>query len=249
LKELSEATGLREQELEIVALSVDRLVQTTPETKSLDEIAKTLTEMEWPYASGMATKDLQLVLEVIGRALIAKHEPFPIPTSLLLDAKGRVAAIFKGPILVEQLRNDLALLDASWNKISRAAVHFPGQWVRGPWPADPSLVVKNFVAASQPERAERYLKRFKAATTDDQNLADAYYLLADFHRSEKNLEKAISLYEKALAIDEKRSRVHLDLGMVLLGLGNEAAAAQHFRKAARDYPEDSMLRGWLDRAP
>jgi hypothetical protein len=251
LKELSKATGLREHEqgLEIIALSVDQFVQPAAAArKSPDEIAKTLEELGWPYASGMATEELRLVLEVVGRALIARYEPFPVTTSLLIDGKGKVAVIYKGSVSVEQLRKDVAVLDARWNKISRAAVHFPGQWVRGPWPSDPSLVVKNFVATTRADLAEKYLKRFKAATTDDQNLADGYYLLADFHRGNNNFGKAILLYEKALEIDKRRTRVHLDLGMVYLGMGQNQRAARHLRKAAENYPEDEMVRGWLESA-
>ena len=82
--------------------------------------------------------------------------PLPVPSSILLDAKGRIAVIYKGPVEVKRLATDVALLGATKEVLNVEAAHFQGTWIEGPWPATPTGMLDKFMSFGQPEAAKNY---------------------------------------------------------------------------------------------
>ncbi len=89
-----EAT-LRKLGIDILALSVDQ--PDDPAAARSAIVAPFLAKRRFPFNTGLADAEFLGVIEVAGRAQIDKFESLPVPSSLLLDADGRIAFIYKGP--------------------------------------------------------------------------------------------------------------------------------------------------------
>ena len=94
---------LHESGLKIVALSVDSL----DEVQGSQAIDKFILSADLPFTVGTAEPGLVEKLQLVHNHLFGWHRQLPIPTSVLVDSAGRLAAIYKGPIEIEKLRQDV----------------------------------------------------------------------------------------------------------------------------------------------
>ncbi|MCA9216855.1 MAG: ASPIC/UnbV domain-containing protein [Planctomycetales bacterium] len=131
LKAFSEQAGkLNEQGIEIVALSTGALGGNESE---VDE-SELLTQMGFPFRSGVADDALVTKLQMLNDILFEVRQPLPVPTSFMLDRKRRVLAVYKGPISVDSVIADTTLTrsaktTAEWRD---ATVPFSGHWIQTP---------------------------------------------------------------------------------------------------------------------
>ena len=99
-KELAEITSqaevLRAAGVQVVALSVDGLAaeSSTSEQNAPEQLLKRL---RFPFEAGSATHQLVSKLQLFNDVLFDSHRPLPVPTSLLVDERGWLVAIAKGP--------------------------------------------------------------------------------------------------------------------------------------------------------
>lgn len=130
LRELaSHADALRAEGLEVVALSLDGLG--ADRTGSPEAARQFLEDLRFPFTTGMAAAATVNRIELLHGALIHTLRPFPIPSSLLVDADGWVVAIYQGAVNVEQLREDAKALSHPTRPRRELAVPFAGRWA---WP-------------------------------------------------------------------------------------------------------------------
>ena len=108
---ITELSELRDHEseiraagLEVLAISVDGLMDDVSNRASAEAA---LDRMKFPFFRAMASQPLLDSLQKSHDSLVALHRPLPIPTSFLLDERGRVSVIYKGRLKVDQLLVDL----------------------------------------------------------------------------------------------------------------------------------------------
>ncbi|MEM7383341.1 MAG: tetratricopeptide repeat protein [Verrucomicrobiota bacterium] len=226
-------TGLR-----ILALSVDDLEKPTAER--LDKVNTFLSSLPLPFEIGLAGPDFLETLEVAGRAQLDKFESLPLPGSLLLDRKGRIAVVYQGPVTVDQLKTDIALLDQPGPRAMEAA-HFPGRWIEGPAAPSPTVMIDKFMSFGQPEAARTYLDTFARSSENRNNrgLADSYYLIANELRIQKKEDEAIEAYRQSLHHTPDKSASHLELGTLLFRNRAFRKAAPHLQRAAEHNPDNT----------
>jgi tetratricopeptide (TPR) repeat protein/peroxiredoxin len=197
---------LDEANVRIVALAVDHLPLPEPDADMVERVqdaqAKLCSRQSSALAFGLATKPLVEGLEIIHRAYIDRQQTLPVPCSFLLDANGRVAAIYKGPVTVEQLLPDLRLLDASPAAQRDKALPFAGRWASQPFAPNPRPILARFVTAGMTKEAQAYCRRFL-----DECAADPAGLAGD-----------------AQGAAELQSDVYRMLGALLLDAGQHGAA-------------------------
>ncbi len=235
-----DAVGLR-----VLALSVDDM--DAPLTERQETAHAFLRKQAITLEAGLATPEFLETLEVAGRALIDKFESLPIPSSLLIDAQGRVNFIYQGPIHAEQLLHDVAQLDAPAKVRHEAASHFPGTWIDSPWPATPTVMIDKFMSFGRPEAAKAYLDTF-TATADpraQQDLAESYYLVANELRIQKREPEAIQAYQRAQTLAPHKYLVRLELGTLLFKHRRYAEALPHLADAVRAQPGNDNTRKML----
>lgn len=225
----------------VVALSVD-------EDKS--RVRPFLKKIGFPFVAGFANPTLLETLEVAGRAQIDKFESFPIPSSILLDRQGRIAIVYKGAVSADQLVKDAKLLDAAPKTLHAEAVHFPGFWIDGPWPATPTVMIDKFMSFGNPEAAKSYLDAFTVASDKraNQGLAESYFLVASELRLQRNEAAALTAYAKALELDPHKTRIHLEMGTIHFKNRRFAEAVPHLGAAVQAHPDVHNTRRMLSLA-
>ena len=95
--------------------------QTSPASSSVNS--------PFPFASGQATVSLVDKLQIVVDSLFDRHTPLPIPCSILIAEDGQLAAVYKGPLSVDRLLNDVAKLGLDAEQTRMASLPFSGRWL------------------------------------------------------------------------------------------------------------------------
>ena len=193
---------------------------------------------------GLALPAFLETLEVAGRALIDKFESFPIPSSLLFDDQGRVCYVYRGPVSVSQLIDDVRRLGAPAEERHLAASHFQGHWIESPWPATPTVMIDKFMSFGNPVAAKAYLDTFRVSSDRraQQDLSESYYLVANELRIQKRENEAIRAYQRARELAPHKTRVRLELGTMLFKHRRYAEAAPQLVEALKGEPDNGNTR-------
>ena len=133
VEEIKEFTAredeLRKRGVDVVALSVGGL----GEQVSGEAESQLLSEIGFPFRRGVADESLIAKLQMLNDTLLEVREPLPIPTSFLIDKKRRVLIVYKGPVSVDELLDDLQRIQVKTTNEWRAAtVPFAGTWITSP---------------------------------------------------------------------------------------------------------------------
>ncbi len=134
LQELQEfshaADAIRQRGVNIVALHLNNPgTETAAEWKIAQQ---TLARFDYPFLSATAVDDCIGRLEKLQDRILQKHRGIVFPTSFLVDADHRIVAVYKGPLTVDDLLRDVALLDASDNELLTFSLPFAGKWYQSP---------------------------------------------------------------------------------------------------------------------
>ena len=206
LKELKEIAQARDDikaaGLTIVALSVDGMDD--QETGAL-QAAKFIKSIDFPFASGLATKQVLDGLQALHDIHTPMLRPLPLPCSFLIDARGRLTAIYEGAISIREILEDVKKLDGTDSERIVRAASFPGR------------VIEHEIVRLAQRRRESDL-RFRVAKFLQTN-----GLWAD---------EAIQ-YETLLGLEIDLDRVHAELGAALIRQKQFDRAEEHLTKALR----------------
>ncbi len=246
LQELSEwrshADDLQQSGVEVVAISVD--VPETDRDAQRAKINKMLDAMEFPFASGYGSVDLGRQFDVLQRSILRRQQPLPVPSSFLIDARGNLRVIYKGPVEAQQIVADSKLLDASPEAIVAASVPYQGIWLGQPAGSSPNQIAVKFVEGGFVKEAEEYIRQLASMRVDNPryNAADAYVLLGALCLDQKRYEESAEAFRKAIEIDPNHRQSHIELAGILRHLKQPAEAAKHFEQALERRPNDPELR-------
>ncbi|MDG2384886.1 MAG: ASPIC/UnbV domain-containing protein [Pirellulaceae bacterium] len=136
LEEFSQQSqALRALRIDIVALNVDDLLSSGAQQDGQShQSQQLLKKMNFPFRAGQADAELLFKLQLLNDTIFESHAPLPVPSSFLLDRQGRVIAIYRGPVSVEQLVQDVGKLSAAKTTAAwrAASLPFPGHWIMPP---------------------------------------------------------------------------------------------------------------------
>ena len=235
---------LREQGLQILALSVDGL----EDERAADpaEAREFLARLNFPFASGRATRGLLANLEVLRNALFQWARPFAVPTSFLIDDRGRLAAIYTGPVEVEQLLADLALINSNPEQPSLQGLPFQGRWLTQPSPIEAGSWTTKLAQAhynlaidlARAGRTDEAAVQYRETLLLKPDQADAHNNLAAILTGQGMLQQAIDEYREAIQIDPDHRLANHNLGVLLLNQpGRLDEAIKHFKRVITIDPE------------
>ena len=117
---------LRAAGLNIVALSIEAL---DGNAGGAEAASRFIRSIAFPFSAGLATAAVADAMQELHDVLFDMHRPLPLPTSMLVDANGQLAALYKGPVELQVLLDDVANLESSPNELRRRSVPFPGRWI------------------------------------------------------------------------------------------------------------------------
>ena len=206
--------------MDLLALSVDGLEQ-EPQTQ-VQDARKLLDRMQLGIPSGRATSELLDKIEILEQFYFDQHAPFGVPMSLLLDAQGQIAAIYRGPVGVDRLLEDVAILKDPPSRRLEAGLDFSGRTYNRPDRVHLQKMIATHFLESYVEDAVAY---FTAAVRD----------LA-IRRTEAPSGKVRT------ELDEKLFRDHNELGLILSSLGRFNDAIVQMRAALAIFPESVTTR-------
>jgi tetratricopeptide (TPR) repeat protein len=122
----AQEAALREVGVEILTLSVDGLAL-SKETEPVDA-QRFLETTGFPFSAGIALADVLDKLEILQQELFDYYFPFAVPISFLIDERGMLSALYRGPVSVDTLIEDLRKLDTGYEERVALSVPFPGKW-------------------------------------------------------------------------------------------------------------------------
>ena len=241
---------IRDAGLQIIALSVDQLGTAAASDEAVQP-QEVLQKIDFPYVSGWATTELVQQFDLVQKAVLQRDRPLPLPVNFLLDAEGRLAILYKGPVGLQRLVTDVKSLNIRPDASRQLALPFAGRWLHPPAPTSMSRrTVRQLGEMGQVELAIRYARRLERqsqqstvandppAALDRTELANVFATLADTLRERDHLDKALENYRHALTYDTNHKRCHLALGEMLAQAGNLDDAARYFERALDNHPND-----------
>ena len=112
--------------LSIVALNTDPVTEdgAKPDIGPAKRLVK---KQQFPFQVGAVDANTVRLLTVVHNSAISRERPLPLPSSFLVDGQGKVAVIYKGPIGVDQLSKDVAMLGKTLEKAREQAFPFPAK--------------------------------------------------------------------------------------------------------------------------
>ncbi len=224
------ATGL-----DVIALSVDGA--SSKPVADPEAVARLAESLHLPFATGRATVGLLDKLQIVHDQVFDRHSPLPLPTSVLIDADGQLAAIYKGPVEVNGLLADVDALRLEGEPARQASLVFPGRWASQTARISLVPIFRELLRYGYRDDAAAFV-----ASHPDRfppQIVSANLLAADGNRllGEGDLEKAQDRFEHALRIDPQHSEAHVKMGVVVERQGRSGEAETHSRAALRADPQ------------
>jgi tetratricopeptide (TPR) repeat protein/peroxiredoxin len=256
------AAAVRDAGLGVVALSVDGL---DPDKGTGPADAEAMTTrlgfrsagFTWGFADGALLDRVQLLLDVqfSRRILLA------VPTSLLIDGDGRLAAVYRGRVDLERLLDDTRNLGAGLAARRALATPFSGRWLAPPRVLAPTTLARRFAEEGFLDDAGGYLRyalevqgesaavhvaladllvrrqdpgaegHYRRALELAPDGAGAQRKLADLLAAQGKTEEALGHYARALELEPAAADTRYNYGNALQAAGRSNEAADQYRRA------------------
>ncbi len=242
LQEMVDREGdIRSAGLDVLALSVDGLGN--DQATSPADARRLLAKLRFPFATGLATRQLLDKIELVQEVLFDRTLPFAVPLSFLLDRSGRLAAIYRGRFETDALLRDVARLDAPPQQLHAASAPLGGRWIARLPGVGPLALAKVF--AAYPEDMERFLglalanqRAARAAAESpeargalDREEASILLGLAEAGYQQGRRQDAFDHLARAIELDPEQDQAHLSLAGLLRQSDRTRESIPHYRRA------------------
>ena len=256
------AKAFQDAGLDVLTLCVDQ--PTDDRAADRRRIAETARQLNIPFVVAVGDQQFVEILNAFQRAFIGRQTDLPLPSSTLIDAQGRLAVIYKGPVSAEQVLQDVKLLNASEAEIFAGAVPFRGRWLERPPTTVPRLASVSLVEHGFGDAAEAYVRQLLplykplaadqagAGSEENQHKKQEFSSLSHFlgamlfdrqqyHESRKYYEASLALYPNNRGIRRELLRTLMRMELLEPAAEQlESMLAQH-----RDDPENLTKLGRL----
>lgn len=200
---------LQAKGVDIIALSVDGLGD---DKSGRENAARLVSTRNYPFAVGEATDKLVNAFQRLHNLHIPLNAKLSLPSSFLIDSQGRLAVIYKGPVTVETILEDI-----NHSKDTR---------------------VERFAGSAAIEGELIRHKKLEQASIKSAASFQVKYGL-ELQNSGNNVQAA-RLYSEALQLDPSNSEANHFLGLIRHGEGRQAEAIKHLGAAVRLNPDDAL---------
>jgi Flp pilus assembly protein TadD len=223
------APALNESGLMVFALCVDGLDE--PQSVDGNGSKSVIDRLRFPFQSGRASAPLVDKLQIIHNLLFDRHRPLPVPTTVLIDAEGRLAAIYKGRVAARRLADDVRRLNADPIAHRANSTPFPGRWHSPPRDFRPISLANALVERGFVDEAIEYSARLGLEKRPDAKYAKWSARIGNELFRRGQIDAAVARYHEALALDPKLATAHLNLAVALVRRRDLPRAESEFRQA------------------
>ena len=192
---------IRDSGLKILALSVDDLAASGGAGTTAADARKLLDAIQFSSLSGVATAELVRRFQFIHDLVFGQQRQIPVPTSFLLDGAGRLAAIYRGPVSVDRLLQDVAKLPLNDTELSVAALPFPGTWYDARRRFAPMEVPADLLSHGFERDAATYTEQNLSELKRQKGFPQFARLMGDRLAEQNLIDQALRLYRAALEVD------------------------------------------------
>ena len=236
LQELTEfvqrAAEIRSADIEIIAISVDEL----NEEGSVSVAEEILAKLSFPFSSGRARRGTIAGLQQLHDFVVPLQRTLPLPSSFLIDKKGRLTTIYKGRLTVDSLLADAKSVVMAENGLKRASL------------LEGTTLSHAIVAATRRRegfrqrlqfadslRNKAYYKQarelYEVALQSFPDSVPAHNNLGALFEREGRFQQAIKHYRDVLRIESGNASAHNNLGNVFRAAKQPDRAKQHYQQA------------------
>lgn len=244
LRELSSrSVEMKRQGIRWMAANVDELGSHSVDRLKLAQ--ELLAEIGVSREPILATQGAVECLDVVQRSLVTKQDPLPIPCSFLMDERGNLMAVYKGGVVADDLKDDVALLDAATPDPRDPAIPFPGLWSMDAFPPDLMAVPTELANIGRSAEALSYMvkhvpiKDFVPPVTVEQ-VTNGYLSIARDLAGKGNTDAAEAALKQALRVNEGSVQAHMAIAELYLHKHKAAEAAAHYRSVLEVIPQQPM---------
>jgi tetratricopeptide (TPR) repeat protein len=184
----------------------------------------------------VATREAALGYAILNRHLFLNRQSLEIPTTLLLDAEGRVVKAYRDRVDVSLILEEASRIEAPPHERLARALPFPGEFYSAP--AGRNYVPYGRELLDQGLEAQAVVA-FELAARGNPTPA-SLFRLGNLLVKTGQKTKARLAYERALALQPDLSEASNDLGALLAENGDIEGAIARFREAldaTPDYPD------------
>lgn len=245
LKEFSDAyEKLSARHLRIVALCTEAIEGSG--AAGLSAARSYVEDSRFPFSMGIATGELLRSLTLLHHAAIRRERPLPLPSSFLVDRQGRVMAIYKGSVSVEQLMRELDHLKSPPDDMLAEAFPFAGRSAMSRFSVDALGSAQayrdgGYLDDARAELAKMFSGPAPQSAPAKRRRIQAYHLLGQIEREQKRYDRMVGAYQKALQLLPSDPSLHIALAVALSKNGQPEKAEEHFRAALASTPESPQL--------
>ena len=249
LRQFSEhVKELRAAGLDVLALSVDTIDLQPPSTANsvslpvdnptdnrvdANGIGAFLQGLDFPFQAGIANWEVINGWEQLQTGVVSEKRFMPIPTSFLVNRKGKVCVIYKGEVTIDRLLADMQLLEADSASLFQAATPFAGRWIADAIGARPVVSARTYLEAGYMEEALHYLNEsMRSGLKDPATLLTVAKLYTD----QGNFQQATEQLHQALAIDPSSAEIRQQLALTFYFQGNTMESIEELRKVVKQEP-------------
>ena len=212
LKALAERDDeLKAVGLDVLALSVDRL--DTEKDIPLATSQQLLNNVGYTGPAGWATAATAEKLQMVLDHLFDRHISMSVPTSLLITAEGELAVVYRGPLHVDQLLEDVERLPQLVSSVE--GLPFPGRWLRQRNRLSPFDLAWKMVERDYLPDSIEYLARHRALFEGHYQIPKLLVLMGNGLLARGEARGAVSFYRQALKIDVNYGEAMNNLAWVL----------------------------------
>ena len=169
------------------------------------------------------------VLDTLQGLLMDRDTRIPLPTSLLVDGDGNLVVMYFGPVDVDVLLEDLALLGADLKVLRAAASPFEGDWGRVPPQLDFALIEARFASRGLEDTAREY--QLGNMELRAQRRPQLLYEFGRRAGRQGRLDEAVTYLRQAIEADPRFAAAWGELGVALHRQGEVGAAIEAYEKA------------------
>ncbi len=229
--------------LHVAALCVDN-----PEAGSepvLEGIASLAERLSLPFDVGTPQEGLVTFLDMTQRTFVFAQRPLPLPCSFLIDAKGRVAVVYKGAVPVDQVIDDSRILEADPDAVVASAIPYPGRWLEYPGPMPLRRLVLALYESGQKDTAKSYLGRLieihESMEGQDDELVRLYRIQGAMLSDDHAVGQAIVAFQNVLRLAPRDHQAHMQLANLAISGNDLTMAEKHLAAALEVRPNNASL--------
>jgi len=219
------------QGLQILSLNFDSPAEA-------DKAVALARKQNLPFPVLLASEDIAGIYNILYRYIFDRHRDLSLPTSFLIDAKGRIVKVYQGPVDPAHVEQDFRNIPRSPEERVTRALPFPGV-------TDTIEFARNYLSYGSIFFQRGYMDQaaasFQIALRDDPTSAEALYGLGSVYLDQQRTAEARDSFERALkfraSYPDTLANSWNNLGLLAAREGHTGDAIPYFERALELSPD------------